>query len=201
MLPLTWNSTRSVPEKIFDDQSSNSRKGLEMANGIKLIAGGFMSLAIMSCGIEAKQSDRMMFDDTPQKVRAVGLRRNLDPLSVAIDAERWGVIISNAQDAMQLKHKEITDDELVRIDFALRSGVRDLLKLRDELCLANEKQMETCIKIDVPDWVMNPPNKVTSLAEYQARSEWLGEAANNLSAIGCQAGREVSEDPYLCAVE
>ncbi|ACT58708.1 hypothetical protein [Hirschia baltica] len=157
--------------------------------------------SLIACGTEAKQSERVMFQDKPEKVRAVGLRSNLDPFTVAIGAERWNVIIGKARSALELKHSTPSEDDLVRIDLALRAGVRDLLELRDALCLANEKPIETCVAIEIPEWAATPPNTVTSLIEYEARSQWLGEAANNLSAIGCEAGREVSNDEYLCAVE
>ncbi len=151
-------------------------------------------LKIVKTGLEDKARG-------PETVRAVGLRNSLDPLTVAIDAERWTVMIDNANAAMKLKHPELVEDDLLRIDLALRSGVRDMLALRDSLCLANEKPMETCIPLEVPDWVSNPPNNVTSLQEYEARSQWLGEEVGSLTQIGCEAGHEVSNDPFLCAVE
>jgi len=172
---------------------------------MRLFVGIFItvvfSFAILGCGVEARQTDRALFDNKPETVRAVGLRQSIDPLSVAIDAERWTVMMDNAQSALYLKHSNLSEDDLVRIDLALRAGVRDLLELRDALCLASEKPMETCVEIVVPDWALRPPNKMTSLVEYEVRVQWLGEAANRLSQIGCDAGREVSDDQHLCAIE
>ncbi|MFC7291083.1 hypothetical protein [Hirschia litorea] len=201
MLPLKLNLSRSVPIKTSTVQTPFSEFSI-----LKRIFG-ICALCVLTvwcvsaCGLEPKQTSRAQLENRPETVRAVGLRKNLDPLTVVIGAERWGVMISNAQNAMELKHTEISEDELMRIDTALRSGVRDLLQLRDDLCNANEQPMQTCVNIDLPAWVMKPPNRVTSLDEYQSRSEWLGEVAGKFVQIGCEAGREVSDDEYLCAVE
>ena len=168
---------------------------------VRIFVTTMLSYTVYGCGMEARQTDRALFKNKQETVRAVGLRQSIDPLSVAIDAERWAVMMDNAQSALSLKHPDLSDDDLVRIDLALREGVRDLLKLRDALCLASEKPMETCVEINIPDWVLKPPNKMTSLVEYELRVQWMGEAANRLSQIGCEAGRDVSDDQYLCAIE
>ncbi len=201
MLPFMLNVLRSVSIKtsLFQTPFSefSTLKRLFRVSALSLLA----IWCVSACGMEPKQSSRAQLEHKPEIVNAVGLRKSLDPLTVVIGAERWGVMIWNAQNAMELKHAEISEDELMRIDTALRAGVRDLLQLRDDLCNANEHPMQTCVNIDLPAWVMKPPNRVTSLDEYQSRSDWLGEIAGKFVQIGCEAGREVSDDEYLCAVE
>lgn len=201
MLPFMLNVLRSVSIKTSPFQTTFV-DFFSLKRTFSMCAAYLVAVCCLSaCGLEPKQSSRAQLEHTPEMVHAVGLRKGLDPMTVVIGAERWGVMISNAQDAMLLKHPEISEDDLMRIDTALRAGARDLLKLRDDLCNANEQPMQSCVSIDLPAWVMKPPNRVTSLDEYQSRSEWLGEMAGKFVHIGCEAGRDVSDDEFLCAVE
>ena len=128
-----------------------------------------------------------------------------DVFNLVIETERHGVLIDAALNgaiaaAMAAPSEERSD--IYRVDYALRSGVRDLLALRDGLCIDGIEPDTTCTEIELPDWTMSPPNvEGTPFSEYQARSEWLSATMQPYIAAGCRAGAAATRDEMFCAVE
>lgn len=133
----------------------------------------------------------------------------IDPFTLAIDAERWTVMMDNASmgaTAAALEKRPTGGyeerDMRYRIDFALRSGVRQLLALRDSLCVDERSTDVSCKRLELPGWVTDAPAPtLTSLEEFQARSDWMGEQIAPLVSIGCELGKNASNDEMFCAVE
>lgn len=128
-----------------------------------------------------------------------------DVFNLVIETERWGVMIDNALSggiAAAMAEAGEARGEIYRVDYALRSGARQLIALRDSLCIDRISPEATCQPIELPDWVGAAPDvEGTSFAEYQARSQWLGEAIQPFVAAGCEAGRDATTDDMFCAVE
>ena len=125
--------------------------------------------------------------------------------NLVIETERHSVMIGNAMHGVSVNMMDDRLDdgaEIYRVDHALRSGVRDLIALRDALCIQRIEPDTTCHSIQIPAWVMSPPDvEGTSLAEYQARSEWLSEIMQPYISAGCDVGRNATGEEMFCAVE
>ena len=124
----------------------------------------------------------------------------IDAFGLVIEAERWGVLIDKAGADMNAPGDE--DSDLYRIDEALRSGALELVRLRDKLCASGVSPETTCVRVDLPDWVMAAPDtEATPLSTYQERSDWLGGELWPLVDAGCAAVRAETGDETACSVE
>lgn len=129
-----------------------------------------------------------------------------DAFSMVIEAERFSIMVDNALSASDQASSQpgaqSVDEDLLRIDLALREGARNLLQLRDALCMDGHAVEDSCVAISLPEWVMTAPDPANvSLDEYRKRIDWLGAASGKLAYIGCEAGKAASENEYLCAIE
>ncbi len=157
-------------------------------------------LALSACSADSSSAEKRVLK-TSAVATISGDSDDIDPFSLVIEAERWGVMIDNARNGFAVSERLLPstgETDLERIDKALRSGALELIRLRDEACRAGSSE---CVRIELPDWVFDPPDKVTTLDEYALRSVWLGEAANRLVASGCDAGRTATSEEMFCAVE
>ena len=177
----------------------------QMANQFKRISQFLLitSIAVYAAGCAATQPGIEREAQTIRKVETI------DPFTLAIDAERWTVMMDNASmgaTAAALENRPSGGyeerDMRYRIDFALRSGVRQLLALRDSLCVDGHSIEVSCNSLELPGWVTDAPAPMfTSLEEFQARSDWMGEQIAPLVSIGCELGKNASNDEMFCAVE
>lgn len=124
----------------------------------------------------------------------------IDPFYLAIEAERWTVMIENARgiQASQMDYIEEGDGRL-RVHRALLTGIHTLMSLRNEACLAGKVTPETCDQLRIPDWAFIYERDIPSLETLQERSDWLGEALQPFVSAMCQT----EDDGWLqaCAVE
>ena len=167
------------------------------------MAGAWLSFAMLTACVsipaQAPQDNEKQVEDHAE----------IDAFTLVIDAERWGVMMDNASvgataHALEKRASDALEerDMRYRIDFALRSGVRQLIALRDGLCVDGHSPEISCNTIELPAWVREAPAPLnTSLQEFQARSDWLGEMSNPLIGIGCKLGVDASADEMFCAVE
>lgn len=127
----------------------------------------------------------------------------LDPFIIMIDAERWGVLIDRAMEAVH-EHVPFTEDtlenEVLRADRATKDGAIALLALRNEICGRGLIPAADCA-LDVPAWVHEAPTAATPLAVIDDRSQWLGTAMDKYVAYGCEQGRVRTGEDMYCSVE
>ncbi len=169
---------------------------------VLILASGFAA----ACG-PSEQS--VVSAEAPLKTTepdAVVADSDIDLFTLVIDAERWGVMMDNAgygATAFAMRETQPMRSDLFRLDYALRSGARQLIALRDGLCVDGLDAETTCVSLALPEWVLAAPDDVegVSMAEYQARSDWLGEQAQPFIAAGCEAGRVATGEEMFCAVE
>jgi hypothetical protein len=129
----------------------------------------------------------------------------LDPFMVAIDAERWNVLLDRGIDATRegdgKKATPLDENDALRADLAVHDAVAKLLLLRNALCARGLAKDKTCALATLPAWVTEPPSAATPLQEIDNRIQWVGAAMSDLQEIGCEHGRAVSKDPQYCDVE
>lgn len=112
----------------------------------------------------------------------------IDAFYLAIEAERWNVMIENALGLVNdVRSRNFDNDDIARIERALDYGIRNLLDLRDEVCQDGLVDAETCYSLKIPDWAFAWEETPPSLAELQARSDWLGEAIQPFVSAKCRA--------------
>jgi hypothetical protein len=127
-----------------------------------------------------------------------------DPFAVAIDAQRWGVIIDKAQAGVieaPYADAALEDNDVLRADAALKSGAAKLIVLRNAVCRRGLLSAKECALSAWPAWALEPPSSSTPLDVLDRRSAWLGETMDRFAAIGCDAGRKASGDAQFCSVE
>jgi hypothetical protein len=129
----------------------------------------------------------------------------LDPFVVMIGAERWEVILDRALEGIALAPDgpavAETGSDLYRADAALKSGAARLLELRDQVCGKGLLSGEACRIPNWPSWTGEPPTANTPIEEIERRSQWLGEAMQPFTSVGCQVGRQATGEPLFCSVE
>jgi hypothetical protein len=185
---------------LIDLRLIQSKFGLNASRLLFGVIGIVAFMALSGCGLE-RQAEFASFDKQVTEDKVV-LRSQIDSFDTVIETERWTVIMENALEGARLSQNQSPDldeDDLIRIDRALRTGVRHLIMLRDELCMAGMEPEKSCQALEIPQWALLPPDRVTSLNEYTHRSQWLGNQIGDLSEIGCAAGKPFDE--YICAVE
>jgi hypothetical protein len=127
-----------------------------------------------------------------------------DPFAVAIDAQRWGVILDKAQAGVTeapYADAALEDNDVLRADAALKSGAAKLVVLRNDVCRRGLLSAKECALSAWPAWTLEPPSSSTPLDVLDRRSAWLGETMDRFAAIGCDAGRKASGDAQFCSVE
>ena len=50
-------------------------------------------------------------------------------------------------------------------------------------------------------WELKRARPDADMADLYRRSQWLGEALQNLFGVGCEAGKQATGDERFCAVE
>lgn len=128
----------------------------------------------------------------------------LDPFVVMIGAERWGVIIDRAMEGMTQApgpDDAYYENEMYRADAALKSGAAQMLELRNEVCTRGLLAGDACEFRDWPAWTRESPTDQTPIEEIDRRSQWLGEAMQPFTEVGCEAGRRATNDDLFCSVE
>ena len=129
----------------------------------------------------------------------------LDPLMVAIDAERWNVLLDRGIDATREgdggKATPLDENDTLRADLAVHDAVAKLLLLRNALCARGLAKDKTCTLPAMPAWITEPPSASTPLQEIDKRIQWVGATMSDLQEIGCEHGRAVSKDQQYCYVE
>ncbi len=124
----------------------------------------------------------------------------IDPFYLAIEAERWNVMLENAL-GRQSDRPSATDenDDVLRVHRALQAGVANLIQLRDDVCRKGLLDIGECQGIDIPDWAVDWEADLPTLSELQARSDWLGEAIQPFVDVACQ--NDTGEWVLACMVE
>lgn len=112
----------------------------------------------------------------------------IDDFALAIESERWSVMIDNAHTLFVDGGGMMDTDERSRANEALRRGALSLAMLRDGVCTAGFVKTETCAAYVVPDWAVSWDGVIPSPQILQARSEWLGEALQPFEAAVCTDG-------------
>lgn len=129
----------------------------------------------------------------------------LDPFLIAIDAERWNVLLDRGIDATRegdgTKATPLDENDALRADLAVHNAAAKLQLLRNALCARAIATGKVCDLPPMPAWVNQPPSATTPLAEIQSRVDWVGSAMADLQEIGCEYGRKVSKDRQYCDVE
>lgn len=127
----------------------------------------------------------------------------LDPFVVMIGAERWGVLIDKAMEAVR-EHVPTTDadfeNEVLRADRATKDGALAMLVLRNEICGRGLMRGPDC-DVAIPAWVHEAPTSATPLKVIDDRSEWLSIAMDKFVAYGCEQGRQRTGEQMYCSVE
>ena len=112
----------------------------------------------------------------------------IDPFYLAIEAERWGVMIDNARDVNFATMPDIQDEEneVARVHRALKYGVQNLVKLRDETYEAGLVSAAASSALEIPEWGYAFTTELPTLLELQTRSDWLGEAIQPFVDAKCR---------------
>lgn len=131
-----------------------------------------------------------------------------DPFFVAIEIERYGVLIGLAKagaiegpPAMTLP--DPAEPDWGRPTAASRYAARELYELREINCAHHTVAAEHCGALPPPAWLGEPPDAVASPEELRARIDWLTAHMGPHVEAGCDAGdsRRGPDDPPYCAVE
>jgi hypothetical protein len=142
---------------------------------------------------------------TPSQHASATPAEPLDPFLVAIDAERWNVLLDRGIDATRegdgAKATPLDENDALRADLAVHDAVAKLLLLRNALCARGLAKDKTCALAPLPAWVTEPPSAATPLQEIDNRIQWVGITMSELQDIGCEYGRKVSKDQQYCDVE
>ncbi|MBI1359491.1 MAG: hypothetical protein GC155_04310 [Alphaproteobacteria bacterium] len=155
--------------------------------------GRILLLCLLSVGLAACQSARTA---PPEEA--------LDPFTVAIDAERWGVLIDRAHDGLiesGAGERQLADDNILRADTALKSGAARLILLRNDVCRRGLLSWKDCELGAWPAWTQQAPSSKTPLEVLDRRSQWLGAEMQRFTEVGCNAGRGATDDDLYCSVE
>jgi hypothetical protein len=129
------------------------------------------------------------------------------PSSLAIDSERWSVLIDRSNSGLDLSEVQTTDGPddhaywLLRADAALKGSAIDLLQLRNRLLNRGLVKPSDLHSTRWPAWIFEPPTSKESPDVLSTRLDWLEEQATELVEIGCKIGREKSNDTLFCSVE
>lgn len=143
--------------------------------------------------LDAQAADEQQVTPPPEEV---------DLFSFAIETGRWSAMIDRARDGVrEAPYPEGDEDLILRSDRSLKAAVVELVQLQTEACRKKLVTREDCNQIDVPDWAFEPATADADVGVLQRRSQWLGEALQGLTSVGCAAGREATGDEMFCAVE
>ncbi len=125
----------------------------------------------------------------------------IDPFYLAIEAERWDVMIDNARGREPVTRAYSLSDEdgRLRIHRALLNGVHNLMLLRNEAFQAGLVDRTTSAALEIPEWAFVFEADLPSLEELQTRSDWLGQAIQPFIGAACQTDAGVWSQE--CAVE
>jgi hypothetical protein len=121
-----------------------------------------------------------------------------------VETERWGVLLGRAREGVwQSPHSEGAPDEsdMARADRAVKSGAAELILLRNAICSRGMLSASECELGDWPAWTLEPPRSDTPPSVIQQRSDWLSLTMERFVALGCEAGRKVTDDYQFCSVE
>lgn len=142
---------------------------------------------------------------SPTQQAAATPAEPLDPLLVAIDAERWNVLLDRGIDAVRdgagTKATPLDENDALRADLAVHDAAAKMLLLRNSLCAHGIAKDTTCTLPPMPAWVTAPPSAATPLQEIDNRIQWVGVTMSELQEAGCEYGRKVSKDQQYCDVE
>lgn len=161
--------------------------------------GGVTGCSVEEVPVEPKPENAS--PEAPEKTAASSEDEiAIDPFYLAIEAERWNVMLENA---LGLKNdvlaSELEDDRL-RAHRALNDGITNLLDLRDQVCRDGLVDPETCYSLEIPDWAFRWEEELPSLDVLQERSDWLGEAIQPFVSAVCSTDED-GMLPDACRVE
>lgn len=130
-----------------------------------------------------------------------------DPSMLAIDSERWSVLIDRSNSGLDLLGQSNVDESfddaywLLRTDAALKADATQLLQLRNRLLNMRLVKASSVRTTKWPSWIFEPPTARVSPDTLAARLHWIATEADKLVEIGCNIGREKSNDTLFCSVE
>lgn len=130
-----------------------------------------------------------------------------DPTNLAIAAGRWSVLIELSNSGLDLLEQpaaELSIDHasyLLRADAALKDGALQLLLLRNRLLHRGLVKSSDVRSKSWPAWIFEPPTSKVSPDTLVARLHWLETEASELVEIGCEIGRQRTDEPLFCSVE
>ncbi|WP_129776812.1 hypothetical protein [Peristeroidobacter soli] len=88
---------------------------------------------------------------------------------------------------------------LFRADVARKGAALDLVLLRNRL-LAMELVKPSDLH-SVPAWIFEPPTSKVSADTLAARLDWTAGEATELVEVGCNIGRQKTNETLFCSVE
>ena len=145
-----------------------------------LLAAAILTIGLSGCGNSQDTS-------ATEPVAETG-GDEINAFALAIDSERWGVMIGNAQNLLADGAGSGDPDDAWRANQALKDGARDLMRLRDDVCSEGLVTAEVCSGLEFPAWVYRYEPEVPSLEVLQSRSDWLGGALQPFEAAVCSDG-------------
>lgn len=143
---------------------------------------------VMACTAEEVPIDPASKQTPSATLEVFDTPEPIDPFYLAVEAERWGVMIDNARNVpFETRVESYSDDDgRDRIQSALYYGIRSLINLRDETVRDGVVSVETAAALTVPDWAYTFESNPPSLEVLQARSDWLGAALQPFVDAKCR---------------
>jgi hypothetical protein len=130
-----------------------------------------------------------------------------DPTNLGMDAGRWSVLIELSNSGLDLLEQpaaEFSTDHathLLRADTALKGAALELLLLRNRLLGMGLVKSSDARSKRWPAWIFEPPTSEVSPDTLVARLSWFEAEASELTEIGCEIGRQKTDEPLFCSVE
>lgn len=127
----------------------------------------------------------------------------IDPFYLAIDIERYGVLIDRGLEALEvtpIAPEGWQEDEHQRAYAALKSAWRNLGYLESLMCSKELAPAEACAAFTEPAW-LGSDEPLPSLEELEARMNVLAEAQGPFVEAACEIGRARTGDEMFCSVE
>ncbi|MFC4311240.1 hypothetical protein ACFPN2_19230 [Steroidobacter flavus] len=130
-----------------------------------------------------------------------------DPTNLAIDSGRWSALIERSNSGLDLLERPAGDRPidhaayLFRADVAQKGAALDLLLLRNRLLAMELVKPSDLRSATVPDWIFEPPTSKVSADTLTARLDWIAVEANELVEVGCNIGRQKTDEALFCSVE
>lgn len=163
-------------------------------------------LGLAACASAPEVASEDIVDLTPQE----------DPWALALEAERYSVLLGLAKEgvieANFAREDRYADDLSERARRALHEGARELYDIRERACATGLVGVEDCGELAPPAWLGEPADARVDGGELRRRIDWLTEAMAPFVAAGCDAGEaarladpeagpDADSGPHYCSVE